>query len=89
MAKAKEYKFEVHSLIESDSYNIAAYYTKGHHDTNQFVEAIKKEYGVKVNPDWVNHSYGMFVPYAGKKITLLTEFKEPTKRCFPVTYIDI
>lgn len=89
MAKAKEYEFRVHELTEFEGYEVMAYYTKGHHDKEKFANFIKDNYKQDINLEFVHHAYGMFVPYAGEKITLLTEFKEPTKRCFPMTYVDV
>jgi hypothetical protein len=85
----KEYPFELYGLCEFEGCNIACYMTKGHHDKQLFVSAVKEQYGADINIEWVHHSYGKHVPVKGSHGCVIAELKEPTRGSYPMTYIDV
>jgi hypothetical protein len=82
-----KYPLIIEKIVEFEGYSILGYYSKGHHDKNEFLEAVKADYEYEGDIDNVRHTNIKLSPSPTGGI-LINYKKEPCKGSFPATVIE-
>lgn len=88
---AKIYPLEVEELCEPGGMEAVCIFSKGHHDPQKFVEAVKREFEREISPEDVVQRYGrweMFT-FSQGRTQVLADQDEPGRGIFPVTIVDL
>mgnify|MGYP001092670963 CR=1 FL=1 len=86
-----KYPLKIERVAEFGGIRTIGYYSKGHHDKNEFIEAVKGDYEYEGNIDDVRHIYIKVSPSptAPTGGMLMNYRNEPCRGSFPATVIDV
>jgi hypothetical protein len=84
----KKYPLFIECCREFEGYFILGYYSKGHHDKKEFLDAVMGTYKYKGNMKDVYHLYAKLTP-APEGGVMMNYRKQPCRGSFPVTVIDV
>lgn len=84
----KEYPLKINCCTEFESNSVVSYYSKGHHDCEQFISAIEGDYGYKGDRSKVIQCYGKLSPSPTGGM-IMTYRKLECKGSFPVTFMQV
>lgn len=84
----KKYELNIGHTTEFEGYSILEYYSKGHHDKQEFIEELERTYGYKGDVDKVKHCHCKTTPSPTGGI-MFNYKKEPCKGSFPITLLEI
>jgi hypothetical protein len=83
-----KYPLKIERVVEFEGVSTTGYYSKGHHDKNEFIEAVKGDYEYEGNIDDVRHIYIKVLPSPTGGM-LINYRNEPCRGSFPATVIDV
>jgi len=83
-----KYPLKIERVVEFEGVSTTGYYSKGHHDKNEFIEAVKGDYEYEGNVNDVRHLYIKVSPSPTGGL-LINYRKEPCRGSFPATVIEV
>ena len=83
-----KYPLKIERVIEFEGVSTIGYYSKGHHDKKEFIEAVKGDYQYEGNINDVRYIYIKVSPSPISGM-LINYRKEPCRGSFPATVIDV
>lgn len=84
----KEYPLRIEKVIEFEGCSVMEYYSKGHHDKNEFLDAVRVDYEYEGNINDVRHTNIKLSPSPTGGM-IINYRKEPCKGSFPATVIEV
>lgn len=81
----KNYPLEIETYSDP-----GAYWSKGHHDRQEFAERVKKEYGEDIDPRLVNYAWYRkrpALPHEKEYAWYMDVAQKGTQGAFPVTEV--
>lgn len=88
MSKQKEYPLLIEYCTEFEGCATTDYHSKGHQDSQKFVEAVKGDYGYDCNIKAVMHCFAKLVPAPNGGMFMQYDFM-PCRGSFPVTVVEL
>ena len=73
-------------LIRDDG-DVYGYYTKGHVPLDEFLEAVRKQWGDTDKPETVRHCWARLIPVTGKDYDQqFHDYDKPSRGAFAATF---
>lgn len=79
---------KVERLHEVDGCGALGFWARGHHDPDEFAEAVEWEYGDVIAFSAVEHKWWRNVPWEGGVGTLFVDADGPGRGAYPVTVYE-
>lgn len=84
----KNYPLLIEYCTEFEGYSVLNYYSKGHHDKKEFLDAVMGDYEYKGNIEDVRHLHAKLTPSPTGGM-MMNFKKQQCRGSFPITVIDV
>lgn len=92
MSNKKQHSLEIDTLVSETGDERTAYFSRGHHDHEEFLDAIEEEFDCRPG-ERIRHEWGRWVPTSPDECVGFTMWYHPAKEgargAFPVTIVEV